>query len=81
MAVDENEGVFEKVKDFFWQGPDDRSYEDAGGDDRVPEDQRTNDPKADANKYAREHGEEVPYPDYVNPTDAVSGEGKIDPEG
>lgn len=74
MAVDENENVFEKVKDFFWQGPDDRSYEDAGGDDRVPEDQRTNDPKADANKYARENGEEVPYPDYVNPTDAVSND-------
>lgn len=74
MAVDKNENIFQKAKDFFWQGPDDRSYEDAGGDDRVPEDQRTNDPKADANKYARENGEEIPYPDHANPTDTVPGD-------
>lgn len=72
MAVDKNESLGEKIKDFWWQGPSDRAYEDAGGDDRVPEDQRTDDPKADANKYAREHGEDAPYPDHVNPTDAVS---------
>lgn len=70
MAVDKNEGFFEKAKDFFTQKPSDRSYEDAGGDDRVPEEKRTDDPKADANKYARENGEEVPYPDHVNPTEA-----------
>lgn len=73
VAVDKNEGFIEKVKDFFWQGPEDRSYEDAGGDDRVPEDERTNDPKADANKYARDHGEEIPYPDHANPTDVATG--------
>lgn len=70
MAVDKNEGFGEKVKDFFWQNPDDRSYEDAGGDDRVPENQRTNDPKDDANKYAQAAGEPLPYPDHVNPSDA-----------
>lgn len=73
MAVDKNENIFEKAKDFFWQSPGDRSYEDAGGDDRVPEDQRTDDPKADANKYARENGLEEPYPAHVNPTDTVPG--------
>lgn len=80
MAVDENEGVFEKVKDFFWQGPDDKAYEDAGGDDRVPEDQRTNDPKADANKYARENGLDEPYPGHANPTDTVPGDAEADPQ-
>ena len=81
MAVDKNEGIFEKVKDFWWQGPSDRAYEDAGGDDRIPEDERTDDPKADANKYARDNGEEIPYPDHVNPTDVVTDdpdEGKAD---
>lgn len=72
MAVDKDENVFQKAKDFFWQGPGDRSYEDAGGDDRVPEGERTNDPKADANKYALDNGEEAPYPDHVNPTDVVT---------
>ena len=83
MAVDKDEGPLEKVKDFFLQTPEDRSYEDAGGDDRVPEEERTNDPKADANRYAKEHGEEEPYPNHVNPTDTVSGdpgEGKASPE-
>lgn len=70
MAVDENESAWEKIKDFWWQKPNDHSYEDEGGDDRVPEKERTNDPKADANKFARENGEEPPYPEYVNPTEA-----------
>lgn len=74
MAVDKDEGPFEKVKDFFWQGPGDRSYEDQGGNDQVPEEQRTNDPKADANKFAKDNGKESPYPNHVNPTDAVTGE-------
>lgn len=72
MAVDKDEGIIEKVKDFFWQNPEDRSYEDAGGDDRVPTDERTNDPKSDANKYARDRGEEIPYPNYVNPTEVAT---------
>lgn len=82
MAVDKDEGPLEKVKDFFWQTPEDRSYENEGGDDRVPEEERTNDPKSDANQYAKEHGEDKPYPGHVNPTDTVSGdpgEGKTDP--
>ena len=74
MAVDKNEGFFEKAKDFWTQGPEDRAYEDAGGDDRVPKEQRTNDPKADANKFAQDNGEEPPYPNHVNPTDAVTGD-------
>jgi hypothetical protein len=63
MAVDGEEGIVEKVKEFFTQTPEDRAYEDAGGDDRVPEAERTDNPEADANKYAVEHGEDKPYPD------------------
>lgn len=74
MAVDKNENVFEKAKDFFWQGPDDRAYEDAGGDDRVPKEERTNDPKADANKYALANGEDAPYPDHANEPTGEQGE-------
>lgn len=65
MAVNSKEGIFEKTKDFFTANPADWKYEKAGGDDRVPVSERTNDPKADAKKYARENGEEDPYPDYT----------------
>lgn len=71
MAVDKNESLVEKAKDFFLQNPADRSYEDAGGDDRVPVAERTNDPKADANRFSLANGEEAPYPEHANPTDVV----------
>lgn len=71
MAVDKNESPVEKIKDFFLQGPEDRSYEEQGGDDRVPVAERTNDPKADANRFSLANGEEAPYPEHVNPTDVI----------
>lgn len=72
MAVDKNESPVEKVVEFFTQGPEDRAYENAGGDDRVPQEQRTDDPKADANTYALANGEDAPYPGHVNPTDIIT---------
>lgn len=74
MAVDKGEGIVEKVKDFFTQTPEDRAYEDAGGDDRVPEADRTEDPKADANAFAVSEGEAAPYPDYIPEADKVPAE-------
>lgn len=65
MATDNKESPVEKAVEFFTQGPDDREYEGQGGDDRVPKDQRTSDPKADANKYAQSQGEKLPYPDHA----------------
>lgn len=62
MAVNEKEGFGEKVKEFFTQNPDDHEYEKAGGDSRVPKEQRKGDPKREANSYAVSHGEEPPYP-------------------
>lgn len=64
MAVDKEEGVLEKVGEFVTQKPEDRAYEDEGGNSEVPVEQRTDDPKADANRYAREQGDEPPYPDH-----------------
>lgn len=69
MAVDEQEGPLEKIKDLFTQKPEDRAYEDAGGDDDVPEEDRTDDPKADAKRFALAAGEEDPYPDYTPAAD------------
>lgn len=63
MAVDGQEGIGEKVAEFFTQGPEDRAYEDAGGDSRVPAADRTDNPKADANAFAASNGEELPYPE------------------
>ena len=64
MAVNKNESIGDKVVDFFTQKPEDHEYEKAGGDDRVPMHERTDDPKADANRFARAAGEEIPYPDH-----------------
>lgn len=63
MATNENEGLGEKVKEFFTQTPEDRSYEDAGGDSRVPEAERHGDPTGEANAYAAANGEDLPYPE------------------
>lgn len=71
MAVDGKEGFVEKVTEFFTQGPEDRAYEDAGGDARVPEADRTDDPQADANAFAVAEGEEVPYPDLAPEPEAA----------
>lgn len=64
MGVNGNESPVERVKEFFTQDPTDRAYEEAGGDDRVPKGERTDDPKADAKALAAKSGEADPYPDY-----------------
>lgn len=71
MGVNEDEGFGKKVKDFFTQKPEDHDYQKKGGDDRVPEGERTDDPQADANRYAVAHGEELPYPEH--PSAAAPG--------
>ena len=81
MAVDKDESAFEKVKDFFTQKPEDRAYEDLGGDDRVPMNERTDDPKADANRYAHEAGEELPYPGYQPEKSEVAEGGEVGLDG
>lgn len=63
MATNNREGFVEKVTEFFTQNPADHKYEEEGGDSRVPAEERTNDPKSDARKYALAHGEDDPYPD------------------
>ncbi len=68
MATDNKEGLVEKVKDFFTQRPDDHAYENHGGDDRVPPEKRTADPKADANEHAASAGEDLPYPGHERTT-------------
>lgn len=62
MGANNNEGVGEKIAEFFTQKPSDHKYEKAGGDARVPEHERTGDPKADANDFAKKAGEQVPHP-------------------
>lgn len=64
MAVNENEGLGDKIVDFFTQKPEDHEYEKEGGDDRVPHHERTDDPKADANRFAQAAGEPLPYPNH-----------------
>lgn len=64
MATNNNEGLGEKITEFFTQKPADHSYEKADGDARVPHHERTSDPKADANEFAKAAGEALPYPDY-----------------
>lgn len=73
MGVDGNEGFGERVKEFFTQTPEDREYEDRGGDQRVPVEDRTDDPKADAKRLAAANGEDDPHPDY-NPDGAAVAE-------
>jgi hypothetical protein len=68
MAVDKKESPVEKVVEFFTQNPADRAYEDAGGDAKVPVEERTDDPRADANAYAKKVGEPEPYPGLVSST-------------
>lgn len=63
MAVNKKEDFLKKVKDFFWQGPKDHSYQDEGGDDRVPPQDRHGKPLHEANAYAAAHGEPLPYPE------------------
>lgn len=65
MAAGSRQGRWEKFKEFFTQGPADFEYEEAGGDAETPEAERTNDPLADANEYARGVGEPVPWPSHV----------------
>lgn len=85
MAVDDKEGPLEKIKDFFTQKPEDRAYEDNGGDDRVSEADRTDDPKADAKAYAASVGEDDPYPDYTpsvtTESPAADGDTLVDTSG
>lgn len=64
MATNDKEGFLEKSKEFFTQTPEDRKYEEAGGDDRIPLHERTDDPKADAKRFAAAQGERDPYPEY-----------------
>lgn len=64
MAAGDKEGIFEKVGEFFTQKPEDHDYEKAGGDAKVPDEKRTNDPLADANEYAVSVGKALPYPSH-----------------
>lgn len=64
MPVNDKEDVGQKIVDFFTQKPEDHTYEAAGGDDRVPLHERTDDPKADANRFSLAAGEPLPYPGY-----------------
>lgn len=72
MAVDGKEGPLKKVKDFFWQDPEEKSYQDQGGDDRVPEADRHGNPLHEANDYAAKHGEPLPYPELAEGADGAA---------
>lgn len=63
MAVNGREKPGEKVIEFFTQSPEDRAYEKAGGDARVPQEKRAGDPHGEARRFALVNGEEDPYPD------------------
>ena len=63
MAVNDKESFGEKVKEFFLQNPEDREYEEQGGDARIPVEDRTESPRLDARKYALSIDEEDPYPE------------------
>lgn len=63
MAVNSKESLVEKAVELFTQKPEDHEYEERGGDSRVPAAERTDNPKADANRYAVSLGEDKPYSD------------------
>lgn len=65
MPANPKESHWHRFRDFLIQKPEDHEYENNGGDDRLPEDQWTDDPLADANEHARALGEEVPWPSHV----------------
>lgn len=63
MSTNNKESTFEKVTEFFTQSPEDRAYEKAGGDGRVPQADRQGNPRQEARHFARVNGEEDPYPE------------------
>lgn len=65
MPANPRESHWHRIRDFLVQKPEDHEYENNGGDDRIPEEKRTDDPLADSNDYAKELGEEVPWPSHV----------------
>lgn len=77
MATNNKEGWGEKIGEFFTQHKDDRKYEGAGGDARVPEEKRQGNPRQEARAYAISIGEDDPYPE-DGPLDTVAEE---KPEG
>lgn len=62
MATDNQESFIEKTVEFFTQKRSDFDYEQAGGDSKIPEDERTDDAKYDANVFAVKNGKEAPWP-------------------
>lgn len=77
MATNNQESPFERVKEFFLQGPEDRKYEEAGGDADVPKERRTADPHADANAWAREQGKDLPYPGHPSAQEGYVNEAPL----
>lgn len=63
MATNNTESIWQKGVEFFTQNKEDRTYEGEGGDDRVPKEDRKGDPRKEARIYARDHGEDDPYPE------------------
>jgi len=63
MATNNTESWGEKAVEYFTQTKEDREYEKAGGDDRVPEAERRGNPRKEARQYAQAHGEDDPYPE------------------
>lgn len=51
MATNEHEGFGERVAEFFTQKPEDRQYEESGGDAAIPAELRTDDPVADVQRW------------------------------
>ena len=63
MATNNKESGWEKTVEFFTQHKDDRAYEKAGGDGRVPVEKRQGEPRREARVYALSIGEGDPYPE------------------
>lgn len=63
MATNNKESFGEKVTEWFTQSPEDRAYEEKGGDGRVPQEDRQGNPRAEARHFAYVNGEEDPYPE------------------
>lgn len=70
MAVNGKESIAERVGEWFTQSPEDRSYEEAGGDASVPQEMRKGDPRREAREFAHANGQPDPYPE-DGPLDAT----------